>query len=136
VWKSIHYGPHRELALHMKRRLELTRWQQEAVHPSQLNVQNVDKEARTALATGEARISFQLPGEWLAARDADRMRRINGLGCVRPAVHGLTVVAMTEKLDDGFAGDFKLNRATAALDLHHSSPTSAVYAGSGMIRLG
>jgi hypothetical protein len=69
-------GSHRELAVHMEFRLETLGRQEIAVDPWELERQDVDEEARPAVATEDARISFQSEGRGLAADDAHGVRRV------------------------------------------------------------
>src|ERR1700722_717293 len=112
--------PDCKLALHVKRRLELTRREQESVHAPQIPPQDVDKQARAAFAASESWISLEFPGHRIAVHNLDRARRIDGFRRIGAPMHRLAVVAMTEELHDRFGSDFDLGHAAAALDLHHS----------------
>jgi hypothetical protein len=72
-----------------------------AVDPSELESKDVDEEARSAIATGHARISFQCKGCGLAADDAHGGGRIDGFGRVSAAVDDPAIVAMAENWATG-----------------------------------
>ena len=80
--KAVFDGSNRELALHMELRLETPGREEIAVDPSEPQSQDVDEEARSAVATENARIPFQGPGRRLAADDAHGVCRIDGFGHV------------------------------------------------------
>src|SRR5580700_12072572 len=109
----------RELALHMKRGLELARREQVSIDAAQAPRFDIDEEARAAFAASEAWISLQSPRRRVAADDLHGVCRIDGFRRIGAPVHRLTVVAVAEELHDGLGGDFNLNRAAAALDFGH-----------------
>ena len=78
--EAVFDGSNRELALHMELRLETPGRKEIAVDPPEPESQDVDEEARPAVATGHARISFQGPGRRLAADDAHGVGGIDGFG--------------------------------------------------------
>ena len=112
--------PHRELALHVKRRLEVARRQQEPVDAPKAQPFDLDEQARAAFAAGDAGTALQFPGHWVAADDLDRVGRIDGFRDIGAAMHRLAIVTMAEELDDRLGGDFDLDRSAAALDFRHS----------------
>jgi hypothetical protein len=71
-------GPDRELALHMKGRLEFARREQEPVDAPEIPPQDIDKQPRAAFAAGEAWISLQSPRRRVAADDLHGICRIDG----------------------------------------------------------
>src|SRR5271154_5121869 len=113
-------GPDRELALHVKRRLEFARREQVSIDAAQALRFDIDELARAAFAAGEAGISLQSPSRRVAADDFHRVCRIDGFRRIGAPVHGLTVVAMAVELHDRFSGDLNLDRSAAALDFGHS----------------
>ena len=112
--------PDRELALHMKRRLEFARREQEPIDAAKPFRFDIDEQARAAFAAGEAGIALQSPGHRVAADDLDRVGRIDGFRHIGAAMHRLAIVTMAEELDDRLGGDFDLDRSAAALDFRHS----------------
>jgi hypothetical protein len=110
----------RELALHMKRGLELARREQVSIDAAQAPRFDIDEEARAAFAASEAWISLQSPRRRVAADDLDGVCRIDGFRRIGTPVHGLAVVAMAVELDDRLSADFDLDRSAAALDFGHS----------------
>jgi len=113
-------GPDRELALHMKRGLELARWEQVSIDASQALRFDIDEQPGAAFAAGEAGIALQSPRRRVAADDLHGVCRIDGFRRIGAPMHRLAVVAMAEELHDGLGGDFDLNRSAAALDFRHS----------------
>src|ERR1700722_19227492 len=61
--------PDRELALHMKRGLELARGEQVSIDAAQAPRFDIDEQARAAFAASEAWISLQSPRRRVAADD-------------------------------------------------------------------
>ena len=116
--KAVFDGSNRELALHMELRLETPGRKEIAVDPSEPQGQDVDEQARAAVATENARVSFQSKGRGLAADDAHGVGRIDGFGHVSAAVDDLAIVTMAVELCDRFAGNFDFDRAAAAGDCH------------------
>jgi hypothetical protein len=115
--KVIDDGPDRELALHMKRGLELAGREQVSIDATQARRLDIDEQARAAFATGDAGIALEFPRHRVAADDLDGVGGIRRIGA---PMHRLAVVAMAVELDDRFGGDFNLDRSAAALDLGHA----------------
>jgi hypothetical protein len=84
--KAVFDGSNRELAVHMEFRLETPGRKEIAVDPPELESQDVDEEARAAVAAENAGISFQKKGRGLTADDAEGVRRIAGFWHVGAAV--------------------------------------------------
>jgi hypothetical protein len=116
--EAVFDGSNRKLALHMELRLETAGRREIAVDPPEPESQDADEEARPAVATGHARISFQGPGRRLAADDAHAIRPIDGFGHVSRAVDDLTVVAMAVALGDRLPENFDFDCAAGAGDAH------------------
>jgi hypothetical protein len=112
--KAVFDGSNRKLALHMELRLETRERKDVAVDPSEPQSEHFDEEARSAVATENARVSFQSKGRGLAADDAHGVGRIDGFGHVSAAVDDLAIVTMAVELCDRFAGNFDFDRAAAA----------------------
>ena len=98
--KAVFDGSDREPAVHMESRLEMPGREKSAVHPPELESQDVDEEARSAVAAENAGVSFQSKGRGLAADDADGVGRVDGFGHVSRAVDDLAIVAVTKELGD------------------------------------
>ena len=76
--KVVDDWPDRELALHMKCRLEFPRREQESIDAPEIPPQDIDEEARAAFAAGEAGISLQFPIRRVSADDLQGVCRIDG----------------------------------------------------------
>jgi hypothetical protein len=123
----------RELALHMKRRLEFAQREQVSIDAAQAPRFDIDEQARAAFATGEAGISLQSPRRRVAADDLHGVCRIDGFRRIGSAMHRLAVVAMAVELHDRLSADFDLDRAAAALDLGHSFCSGSYVFGCAFI---
>ncbi len=129
--KAVFDGSNRELALHMELGLETPGREEVAIDPAEPQSEHFDEEARSAVATENARISFQSPGRRLAADDAHGVRRIDGFRHVSAAVDDLAIVTMAVELDDRFAGNFDFDCAAAAGHSHRFGHGFVSNRGSG-----
>src|SRR3984957_16131375 len=118
--KVVDDGPDRELALHMKRRLELAPREQVSIDAAQALRFDIDEQARAAFAASEAWISLQSPRRRVAPDDLDGGCQIDGFRRIGAHKHVLAIVAMAIELDDRLSADFDLDRPAAALDFGHS----------------
>jgi hypothetical protein len=112
--KAVFDGSNRKLAVHMELRLKTPGRKEVAVEPPEPQSQHIDEEARSTVATENARISFQSKGRRLATDDAHGVCRVDGFGHVGAAVDDLAIVTMAVELGDRFAGNFDFDRAAAA----------------------
>src|ERR1700722_14885339 len=76
--KVVDDGPDRELALHMKRWLELAPREQVSIDAAQALRFDIDEQARAAFAASEAGIALEFPGQRVAAHDLHGVCRIHG----------------------------------------------------------
>jgi hypothetical protein len=104
----------RELAMHMELRLKTLGRNEIAVDPTEPQIRDIDEEARAAVATKNARISYQSPGRRIAPDDAHGTRHMDRFGHVSGAVDDLAIVTMAVELGDRFAGNFDFDGAAAA----------------------
>src|SRR6185437_10944131 len=75
--KVVDHGAEGEAAVHVEGGPEFVRREQESVDAPQALGLDIDEEARAAFAAGEAGTALQLPCQWVAADDLDRIRRID-----------------------------------------------------------
>ena len=76
--KVVDDWPDRELALHVKGRLEFARREQISVDAPQVPPKDIDEQAGAAFAAGEAGIALQFPRQGIAADDLDGVGGIDG----------------------------------------------------------
>ena len=79
----------RELALHMKRGLELARRQQVSVDAPKASTQDINEEPGAAFAAGKAGVALEFPRQGIAADNVDGVGGIDGFRRIGAAMHGL-----------------------------------------------